>query len=257
MTRANEAGTVDRVIALLATIAASEGLTSIQRLSEQLNLPRSTVHRLLEKLSAHDLVVHDRVLHRYQLGPELYRLGSIITRQPMSRIAQPIMRELTEAVDEASLLGILLPAQRKMVFVSKQDSSRPLRYRIEVDVPITLTRGSSGWAILAHMPPDDIDAVIAADLTEGSRAAQQQQGKALKQELANVRAQGYALTRSSRIEGAVGISAPVFKSRHEIYGCVCVTIPEQRFEARMKRDLSTRLMEGAARISSLLGDDAS
>jgi DNA-binding IclR family transcriptional regulator len=131
-----------------------------------------------------------------------------------------------------------------------------LRYRIEIDVPVTLTRGSSGWAILAYLAPEEIDAAIAADVAAAGSRASAQQAKTLKQELATVRAQGFALSRSSRIPGAVGISAPVFKSNHEIYGCVCVTIPEQRFDSKASRRLADRVTSGAKRISSLLGDEA-
>ena len=255
MHRANDAGTVDRVVALLTVIAESEGLLAIQSLADQLTLPRSTVHRLLEKLTAHDLVTHDRALRRYRIGPELYRLGSLVSRQPLATMAMPVLRELAASVGEVCVLGVLLPNNRRMTFATKVDTDQPLRYRIELDKPITLAQGASGWSILAYMPPDDIAAVIVETFQgKGSRAWQAQQSKQLREKLERVRANGYAHSRGSRIPGAVGLAAPVFSVGSQVFGSICITIPEQRYEARAHKSLVTRLMQATTQLSTLLGD---
>lgn len=255
MEGSGDAGTIDRVVELLTVIAESEGLLSIQGLAEQLGLPRSTVHRLLEKLGAHDLVTHDRVLRRYRIGPELYRIASRVSRQPVANVAMPLLEELSAAVGEACVFGVLLPNLRRMTFAALVDTDQPLRYRIELDKPITLAQGSSGWSILAFMSADDIGAVMAeAFQGGGTRAWQAEQTKKLREELERVRRNGYAQSRGSRIPGAVGLAAPVFAARSQIFGSICVTIPEQRYEPRAHKSLVGRLRQAATQLSVLLGD---
>jgi DNA-binding IclR family transcriptional regulator len=250
--RANEAGTVDRVIDLLTVIAESEGLLSIQRLAEALALPRSTIHRLLEKLSVRDLVVHERGLRRYRIGPEFYRLGSLVSRQPITAIALPLLKELSESIGEACVLGVLLPHARRMIFAAKVDTDKPLRYRIDLDKPLALAQGASGWAILAYLPPDQIDAVIAEHLRSESLTRQLRQAQQLRKQLERVRAEGFAQSHGSRIPGAVGFAAPVFSAGKKIFGSLCITIPEQRYDPRGCKLIVAGLLRTAAKLSGIV-----
>ena len=252
MQRANEAGTVDRVIDLLTVIAESEGLLSIQRLAQDLALPRSTIHRLLEKLSVRDLIVHERRLRRYRVGPEFYRLGSLVCRQPMTAIALPLLKELSDSVGEACVLGVLLPHARRMTFAAKVDTDKPLRYRIELDKPLTLAQGASGWAILAYLPQDDIDVVVAEHFRSEPATRQRRPAQQLRKELERVRALGFAHSHGSRIPGAVGFAAPIFSADSKIFGSLCITIPEQRYDARASKLIVEGLLRSARKLSGIV-----
>jgi len=251
MARKNDVGTVDRVISLIRLLAESEGLMSIRRVSTALSLPPSTVHRMLEQLTAQDLVFYDRSIHRYSLGPELYRIGClIVARHPLATIAEPVLQEITRQTGEASILGLLLPKQRRMIFASKVDSDKRLRYRIDLNQPITLVKGASGRTILAYLPEEDINACIAE---EGKELGGKAQALKLKQDLAEIRTNGYGFSQGSRIPGAVGFAVPLFSARNEIFGSLCLTIPEQRYDPRTRKTLLSILTSGGRKLSEMLG----
>lgn len=155
------------------------------------------------------------------------------------------------------MLCVLMPNVRRMTFAAKVDTDQPLRYRIELDKPITLAQGASGWSILAYMTPEDIAAVIAeAFAGKGSRTWQAQQSKQLREQLARVRTNGYAHSHGSRIPGAVGLAAPIFSVGTQVFGSICITIPEQRYEPRAHKSLVGRLLQAATQVSTLLGDQS-
>ena len=52
----------------------------------------------------------------------------------------------------------------------------------------------------------------------------------LARELVAIRKRGYAVTRGTRIEGAVGIAAPLLDRSGDVLGAVGIAMPEQRFD---------------------------
>ena len=70
---------------------------------------------------------------------------------------------------------------------------------------------------------------------------------------AEIRSRGYAITHGQKIEGAVGIGAPIFNSERRAIGSLCMTIPETRFSAKAQTRLSELLMSRAGELSRALG----
>lgn len=249
MSTDNDAGTVDRVLSLLRLVAETDGLMSIRNISENLSLAPSTVHRLLEKLAAHDLVFHDKVIHRYRLGSGLYRMAQIIVKgHPLNTLVEPMLQELARHSGEAAIFGLLLANQRKMIFSSAVDSSDQLRYKITLNTPITLATGASGRAILAYLPPDDITACIEEEWPGNAAKA-----KVIQQDLVDIRVNGYAFTRGERLPGAVGVAVPVFGVDNKVMGCLCITLPQQRYKPQQLKSLVTLLQESGGILSQMLG----
>jgi len=250
----SEIGTVDRVLAMLKLVADSSGSMSVRGLSQALSLPPSTVHRLLEKFVAHDLVSHDKAIRRYRLGPEFYRLACLIVAdQPVFTMAEPILQQMTSQSGEASVLGLLLPAQRKLTFTAKADPDHQLRYRIELNRPLSLVHGASGRAVLAHLPEQEIVSCIEDELE--ATASKTTMRKAIQEILADVesiRTQGYAFSRGARIPGAIGLAVPVRGPGDQLIGSVCVTVPEYRYDESRRESLVSIVREGGRNLSRVL-----
>ena len=72
-------------------------------------------------------------------------------------------------------------------------------------------------------------------------------------ELAAIRARGYALSFGQRIAGAVGIFAPVYGAGGRVTGSLGFTIPEQRFEPAREAEFAREACRLAAELSAGLG----
>ena len=66
---------LQRSMELLETMAVPDKSFSVSELSERLNLPPSTIHRILKTFCAMQYVTKDNVAHLYKLGPALILLG--------------------------------------------------------------------------------------------------------------------------------------------------------------------------------------
>jgi DNA-binding IclR family transcriptional regulator len=246
-------GTVARAVLLLARVAA-EGTTTIKSLSQALSLAPSTVHRLLDLLASQGMIEHDQKHRRYSIGPEFYRVSAlVVTRYDLVTLALPILREVVAEADESCVLGLYWPSQRRMSFAKCADSTRPLRYRVQLNTPLPIVWGASGRSILAHLPEEEVAHVLAEETASPGKGEALPSPEALTRELAEIRARGYAISRGQKIAGAVGISAPVFGASGKVIGSLSITIPEIRFVEEQATKLGQLIRNRAGELSTRLG----
>lgn len=243
-------GAVGKAMAILTFLAEQDGKGGVREMAQELNLAKSTVHRLLQGLKSDGFVHFDPETRRYTLGVELYRFASLVLQRVNSLdMARSVMEEAVRECNETLLLGIYNPAHRKMMFAVKVDCDHPVRYVIEVGSLLPVHQAASGKGILAWLPDEEVDMVVEQLQQEG----QQVDRAALKEELHSIRQRGYAISRSQRISGAVGIAAPVFRVGGALLGDLVLTIPEFRYRDDMEQPLALFLMEKAVKLSRLLG----
>ena len=72
----------------------------------------------------------------------------------------------------------------------------------------------------------------------------------LEAEAAKIRARGYAYSQGQRSRGAIGFGAPLFDAAGDVFGDVCITIPEGRFDPAQEPKLGRFLVSAAADISA-------
>jgi DNA-binding IclR family transcriptional regulator len=254
MRDASAAGTVARVVQLLGCLAEADGPVSIKFLCQTLKLPASTVHRLLGLLGTEGMVERNADRPAYAPGLELVRIASLLaSKVRIVDVAKPFMRAIVQDCDETCCLLQYIPAQRKVMALHAEFSSHPLRYRIEFFQPHSLLWGATGRAVLAFLPPEEIDAALRDNDASPATGATLPARKALLADLAEIRNHGYAITHGQKIEGAVGISTPLFNSERRVIGCLCITMPETRFTKKAQTRLSQLLMSRAGELNRALG----
>src|SRR5690606_38707629 len=171
----------------------------------------------------------------------------------IARLARPLMHQIVQSSNETCLLGLYMPLPRKLAFVEKIDARYPLKYRVAMNVHRTLVWGAAGHAILAWLPQPAIEEILAADERSAGRPSLPVNPERVRQKLALVRQQGYAMTRGEHTPDAVGIAAPVFRAGGRIVGDICLTIPAFRFDATAHAHYARLLVSAAAQLSRALG----
>ncbi len=244
-----DSGTVARAVAVLRAVAESGDGTQIKRISTELGLPASTVHRLLDLLMREGMVERDEDMPTYRSGREFLRLSSVVaSRHPVQSIAGPLLEQAVATMNETAYLCLYLPREHRLTFASHVESTHPLGYRVRSHEPQTLLTGASGRSILAFLPSDEVASVLAREGLAGRLD--------LAQDLAAIRARGHAVSFGQRIAGAVGIFAPVFGAGGRVTGSLGFTIPEQRFDPSREGAFAREACRRAAELSAGLGHRA-
>ena len=200
-----ETGTVRRVLMLLSCLADHSD-ESAQSLADRVNLPRSTVHRLLATLRANGFA-DSEAGRSFGPGPELFRIaGRLGTRMPYRKIAEPYLQALSARFRETSILALLARDKLKMFYAAKGSPPDPMRYNIELGALEPLVWGATARVMLAYMTEAEI--VTALKRREPSPARQLPPNEAeLRKSLAQIRRDGYGITVAHRSLNTVGIAA--------------------------------------------------
>jgi IclR family transcriptional regulator, KDG regulon repressor len=248
---ADDTGTIARTLQLLCCLAEREEW-QLSALAQRLNLPRSTVHRLLNLCRAQGFVDTDG-RGMYAPGLALYRLaGRLSFQMPLRRIVLPLLSEFTRRFGETSLLTVLDRAALKMFFAAKAEPSAPMRYVIETNALGPLGWGATARAILAYLPEAEIAEVIRR--AEPSPVdGRPLNAKELLKSLADIRAKGYAITQQQRTPEGVGLAVPFFDAAGQVVGDVGMTVPTFRFRPRDEPGFVRALTDMANKISQALG----
>lgn len=246
-------GTVARVVRVISFFADKPEVT-IKSLSAGLGMAPSTCHRLLDLLSQEGIISHDAVRRAYRPGPELFRIaGQVHAGNDVRVQALRFMRRIVEVFDETCVLARYNPATRHMAYSEVVESSRLLRYRLDLHLPLPLLWGATGRAIAAFLPVDQLRELYAiAPKSPGSGRSLPKFLK-LMADFEEIRTRGYAVSRGEQIAGAVGVSAAVFDALGDPVASIGVTIPESRIENLQLAEAGAFIASVAAELSAALG----
>jgi len=248
---AKETSTVRRVLLLLQCLADHPGETA-QSLARRLNLPRSSVHRLLAMLRDSDYVSQEPG-GRFGPGLEMYRIaGKLGAHMPYSRMAEPYLQALCAQFNETSILTLLERQQLKMFHAASGSPPDPMRYNIRLNALEPLLWGATARVMLAHLSDEEIHSAIARkepSPADGHIADEAE----LRASLRAIRADGYAITLSHRTANAIGAAAPIFNGKEEIVGSLGLLIPEFRWLRSEQDGIIHALRQAAAELSRQLG----
>lgn len=248
-------GTTARVVGLLRVLAEGPDEISVAGVAKALQLPRATTHRLLTLLKEQGMVNHDSDSRRYRVGPEFFRMASLVSsRISVEALAHPAMRRLVAETGETALLSLYRPHDHLMTFAASERADHALGYTVEMQRPLNITWGASGRVILAALPDDQVDVVLKVAGQEASpTTGEVLSAKVVKQDLARIRASGYACSLSQRIPHAYSVAAAFRTAVGDPAGSIAVTLPEMRREPDIEERLVGPVTAAADDISRLLG----
>ncbi len=244
----------ERLIGVIQAFAEGPEVLTLKELGERLHLPPSSVHRALEPLVELGLVER-APRRRYRMGPELYRIAARVEhRFELVTVAKPLMAEIVAACGETCLLAIFSGSQRRILLAHKVDTKLSLRFKFDLLQNITPVWGSLGRAILAWLPPSEVQAIM----TEAEPSPVT--GKAvpslttLQQEFDEIRRRGIAVSHGQRAAAdAIGVSAPFFDATGQVRGGLGVVAPEFRMAPDKVAKVGRLVAQKAAQLSDILG----
>ena len=223
----------------------------VREAASALSVAPSTAHNLLAALVSEGILQQDQRSGRYTLGLQLLQLAhQAIDQVPLQRVAMPHLRRLAAASNEGAYLSLYVRERSELVTIASVDSMHPVRYVIDMFSWRPLHIGASGRAVLAFLPAAECAAILAQRPARGSKSPDRSD---LAQELVAIRRRGYAVTHGTRIEGAVGIAAPLLDPAGIVLGAVGIAMPNQRFDSADTERLTKPLLSCIGDLSAELG----
>lgn len=241
---------VERTLHILDCFDEDHPALGPAEVARRVGLPKSTAYRLMLTLSAHGYL--ERVgEEKFELGRKLLYLGlQVRAGGEVREAAHPVMVELRDRFHESVHLHLREGNER--VCIHSVEGTHDLRVAGNVGRRAPLYSGASARAILAFLPPAEIDTIITAGLSRLT-AGTITDPERLRAELERVRQQGYAVSVGERIEGTASVAVPLWRPTGEVLGSLAVSGPHFRFEPEAVPGLVPALLQASLTVYRRLG----
>ena len=239
----------------LVTSAGDTGM-SVADIARRADLTRPTTHRLLTALRREGLLDQDERSGRWMPGPELYLMGTVAaSRYDITATARDIVRSLAVRTEESAFLSVRRGDET--VCLLREEGSFPIRsFVLSEGVRFPLGVASAGLAILAFLPPHDVDAYF----TRHPELAREWGGShaepRLRTRLRDTHERGYAVNPGLIVEGSWGIGAAVFTREGHPQWALSLTGVEFRFGPDRLAELGRTLLAHAHQLTTRIAATA-
>ena len=226
-------GAVANALELLQLFAEAPTI-HVGAASKRLGLSRSTVHRLLNTLTAYRYVVHDPAARGYRPGPVLASIGLVAVKSSDLRaVGQSALAKLAEQTSETAHLSVLRGNQ--ILCIDSIESAQTVRTGSRTGWALPAHATAAGRALLAELPDSEVVALFPAEVIPQSGQAAPVRRIDLLAELELVRARRYA-TNSGESEPDVSAVGVVLRDRQDnARAALSVTAPRTRGDENWMR----------------------
>jgi len=243
--------TADRTLDILAMFQPGLLRISAQQVADELGVARSTAYRYLQTLSAAAYIEEDPG-GGFRLGLKVFELARLARQSyGLSTVAGPILRELAAATGETALLTRRTGTQ--VICLEREESTQHrLRLSYERGSLLPLNAGASALVLLAWEEPTALDALIGHAPLPKFTDATPTDPKELRQRLAVIRQQGYALSRGELDSDALGVAAPVRDEHGRVIAGLSVVAVDRRVPKARMTELVGLVTSAADRLGAQL-----
>ncbi|HZQ54611.1 MAG TPA: IclR family transcriptional regulator [Bryobacteraceae bacterium] len=242
---------VERAFDILELLVSSGTSRNVTEISRQLKIPKSSVFGILHTLRQRGYIekMDDE---RYNLSLKLFGLGaSIIASLDIRQQAGPVLRSLAAETNITAHLGVL--ATDEAVYIDKAEAPGAIRLTTYVGCRAPLHSTGMGKALLAWTSDGEVDRIIASRGLTAFTPRTISSPAALKAELAQVRANGYAVAIEENEPGVCGIGAPVFDHTGHVAAAVNLGGTVLQIKRKDIQFLGACVVRAAAEMSRRLG----
>ena len=229
------------------------GVSAIARAT---GIPKSSVQRCLVTLRETGwLTPSPHQPQRWMLTGRALAVGLRgFAETGLREAAVAVMQDLRDTTRETIHLTGFGPdhaAEAAAVVIDRLDSPEPVRTWVRLGTRVPLHASASGRAMLSHLPPDEVDRLLAEPLERFSDHTLVGRD-ALAAELATVRERGYATAEESWRSGVGAVAAAVVDADDRPVGALAISVPLQRFDADREHVLGPMVVAAAARVIAAL-----
>ena len=250
-TNGNGVQSVGRAVSILELLADSQGEMGVTELGRRLGVHKATASRLVATLAHHGLVERNPVTDKYRLGFGLIHLaGSAMAGMDLAREARPVLEDLAERTEETVNLAVL--DGDGVLNVDQITSPRAVASQSWIGRRTPWHCTSSGKALVAFLPEDELTQLLAAPLERHSRKTVTDPER-LRAILAEARTRGYAQTIEELEDGLNAVAAPIRRADGQVIAAVSVAGPAFRMRPADLPRIARTVVDATGTISRRLG----
>ncbi len=243
------AGRIFQVMELLA----DRGEMGLLELSQELDLNKSTVHRMLSSLIYMGYARQNETTQKYCLSFKLVTMaGKLLERTNILPIARPYLENLSHLSGET--VHLVQREGNHILYIDKVEANvGSIRMVSHVGMVHPMYCSGVGKAIMSTMEEEEAAQIWNESIIEKKTENTITDFNRLKQVLEQIKTQGYALDNEENELGVRCIAACIYDYHREVKYAFSVSGPVSRMTDERIRELSNEVLKVQRELSAELG----
>jgi len=230
---------------IMTLLSNSEHGLAANEIESKLNIPRTTVFRILKTLCFQQIT--EKQGRVYSVGNSLIDMGLQLTSASrLSNRAKPVLRELAKLSGFTAHLAV--PSGYKSLILEVCDSPNPIRVASRKGTLASLNCSSTGKIFAAHLFRDDIAEIQREVGFEKRTNLSISSVDEMEKEMLRVLTQGYGMDNREYNNDVICLAAPIFDHHGTVISAIGVTSPASIFTASMIPDVAKIVKASATKL---------
>jgi len=253
--KAGQVQSLTRALALLEAVARSHDGLTLTELAQTVGLAPSTAHRLLTTLQQARFARFDPVGSVWQVGVQAFIVGNAFARtRDVTMMARPYLRRLMEESGETA--NLYLVEEGEAVCMGQVETRQMMRAIARPGGRVKMHCAGVGKAMLAWLPEREVGKILERHGLPSFTERTLTTPKALRAELAEVRARGYAIDDEEHEIGLRCVAAPVLDEHGAPLAGLSVSGPTARIPDHRLALLGGLVVDTARAVTAEIGGNA-
>lgn len=241
-----------RAFRILEAVGQHENGCQLAQIVDAVELPKQTVHRLVEQLALAGLLMREPGTRRLQVASRVERFAiAAMMNGPGRNERHAILSGVVQSTGETCNLTALTGTD--IVYLDRVETSWPLRLLLAAGSHVPLHATSSGKLLMSLLPKAQrerlLSHLVLRSFTENTIVEREQ----LELELLETRKRRIGVNRAEHLRGLYAVAVPVMVDRQRACAAVAIQAPEGRMTLEELLGHVPRLREAALAIGRTFG----
>jgi DNA-binding IclR family transcriptional regulator len=236
----------DKTLEILDLYGFNTKQLSVQEMSNQLNLPASSIYRYIRILKNKGYL-QESVGDTYKLGYRFLEMANIVKAESsLSTIALPFMKYITSKTGETSILTVI--SGYYAVCLETVTSYHSIKVSAEQGSILPLFAGASSKTLLAYQPKEFINELFVKGYVKQLTSNTITDPENLEKNLKGIRENGYSISDEEVDKMVFAYGVPIMDTNQNLVAALSLAGPKARILEKEKGFYINYLREAAQNI---------
>ncbi len=221
--RRDKGSSITRVLEIIEEVSRAERPMSPTELAFLLDIPKPSMHRLLQQLEA-DNYVQTNMRGLLVPGDRMHRIAlGVLHSSRFKALRQAILKNLAETIGETC--GIAIPDGTEMIYYDRVQTNWPLRIYLPIGSHTPAWCTASGKLYLSSLPKDRRQRIIAKLALDKLARNTLTETDLLETELLKIQADELGVDNEEFVDGMVACAVPIKDEDGKLFACLFTHAP--------------------------------
>ena len=241
---------LEKGIEVLKVLKDSGDFLSFNEIEKKLNIPRTTLYRILKTLIDNKFVIYEN--KKYKLGYGFLTFAKkILAEIPLREIANPYLKKICEKTKET--VELIIPDKDEILYIDKIESPESIKLVAQIGSRYKTLHASAAGKIYLAYDNDIFEKFLKNKKLEKITSRTITEKEKLKKEIEKIRKRGWAYDIGEARIDIVRIASPVFNYDGKLTGIIGIAGPSYRINEKKIKEFGEFLKNICNEISEKIG----